>query len=212
MKYTEIKLEGNKSILVDESAEIKEGTYYENNGVIFLSDEIYDKGNNPNNSNPKVTDFNNKLIATINHSISLDVPMVVVEDDVEKLALSLYKEDISDWDDSSMLEYDRNIPKRDAFIKGCEMTQQKGVYLEEDLRKGINAGLSVGYSNSFNIDDKTKEISNIIQSLKQQYIELEMEEHTEWLEKNQGQTMTPITYFKIKKNRVDGQLIAYLKQ
>jgi len=73
MKYKVITTDKGK-IVVDESAEIKENTYYENNGVVFLSDSIYNEGNNPNNSNPRVTDFNNKVIATINHSISLDVP------------------------------------------------------------------------------------------------------------------------------------------
>jgi len=35
MKYKLIKLKGNKSVLVDESAEIKENTYYENNGDVY---------------------------------------------------------------------------------------------------------------------------------------------------------------------------------
>ena len=44
--------------------EIKEGDWYENNGVIFKADDVFNEGNNPNNSNPRVTDFNNKIILT----------------------------------------------------------------------------------------------------------------------------------------------------
>ena len=61
-------------VLVDESAEIKEGDY------IFSAAE-----NRVIKTQYKVNDgFYNriKIIATINHSISLDVPMVIVEDAV----------------------------------------------------------------------------------------------------------------------------------
>ena len=50
-------------LFIDEEAEIKENTWYENKGLLFLSDCKYDEGNNPNNSNPKVTDFNNSVVA-----------------------------------------------------------------------------------------------------------------------------------------------------
>ena len=43
--------------------EILNNSWYENNGVLFLSDPVYNDGNNPNNSNPRVTNFNRCIIA-----------------------------------------------------------------------------------------------------------------------------------------------------
>jgi hypothetical protein len=40
------------------------------------------------------------------------------------------------------------------------------VYSEEDLRRAIGAGLSIGYGSQFNVDNIVKEVENIIQSLK----------------------------------------------
>ena len=57
-------------IISDE--EIKEGEWYENNGVIFKADDVFDEGNNPNNSNPRVTDFNNKIILTTDQDLIKD--------------------------------------------------------------------------------------------------------------------------------------------
>ena len=95
MKYREIKLEGNKSILVDESAEIKEGDKVEWFGKILDCnsfseiDNQYYIGNNFENIALEPKTVLNKVIATINHSISLDVPMVILKDEVEKKIQSL---------------------------------------------------------------------------------------------------------------------------
>lgn len=57
-----IKLKENHYIIVDDSdnvndSEIKEGDWYENNGVIFRADDKFDEGNNPNQNekNKKIT-------------------------------------------------------------------------------------------------------------------------------------------------------------
>ena len=49
--------------IVTSDEEILPNTLYMNNGVLFTSDFVYDEGNNPNNSNPKVTNHNFKVIA-----------------------------------------------------------------------------------------------------------------------------------------------------
>jgi hypothetical protein len=51
-------------IYITDDKEIKPNEWYENNGVIFKADTPFDEGNNPNNSNPRVTDFNKKIILT----------------------------------------------------------------------------------------------------------------------------------------------------
>ena len=59
-------------IYITNDEEIKEGDWYENNGVIFKADDVFDEGNNPNNSNPRVTDFNNKIILTTDPDLIKD--------------------------------------------------------------------------------------------------------------------------------------------
>lgn len=75
MIYKETKLKNNKSVLVDESAEIKEGDWYvdDTNQIrqSITSDKYY--------WSQRLNYY--KVIATINHSISLDVPMVIVGTD-----------------------------------------------------------------------------------------------------------------------------------
>ena len=53
-----------KELFITSDEEIKLNEWYENNGVIFKADAVFDEGNNPNNSNPRVTDFNKKIILT----------------------------------------------------------------------------------------------------------------------------------------------------
>ena len=51
-------------IYITDDKEIKPNEWYINNGVIFKADTVFDEGNNPNNSNPRVTGFNKKIILT----------------------------------------------------------------------------------------------------------------------------------------------------
>ena len=53
-----------QNIYITSNEEIKEGSLYLNNKVIFKADDIFNEGNNPNNSNTRVTDFNKKIILT----------------------------------------------------------------------------------------------------------------------------------------------------
>ena len=56
-------------LFITSDEEIKEGDWYEHNGVIFKADDVFDEGNNPNNSNPRVTDWNKKIILTTDQSL-----------------------------------------------------------------------------------------------------------------------------------------------
>ena len=134
MKYA-IKETPGGQVLVDESAEIKEGDNYANGRCIYTADRYYEK----------VSD-DIKIITTINHSISLDVPMVVTKDEIPEITKDNY-------------------------------------YL-------VAGSLS--------------------QPLKQDYIELEMEEYAVG---NYGMSDgEPTIDSRIKTNRVNGQLMAYVKQ
>ena len=165
-----------------------------------------------------------KLIATVNHSISLDVPMVIVKDEVEKLAI--------DYDKSKFRNFKREHTTTefyetaiDGIIAGYKAAQQKGVYSEEDLigfSKWIEKeelpfedGSFVKY---FNGKDNYLTVSQVmqmyIQSLKQEYIELEMEylsNDGNWKDVLLPSEWEIDTKTRIKTNRVDGQLMAYLK-
>ena len=61
-----------RHIYITNEEEIKESGWYEHNGVIFRADDVFDDGNNPNNSNPKVTDFNHKIILTTDQDLIKD--------------------------------------------------------------------------------------------------------------------------------------------
>jgi hypothetical protein len=59
-------------IYITDDKEIKPNEWYENNGVIFKADTVFDEGNNPNNSNPRVTGFNKKIILTTDQDLIKD--------------------------------------------------------------------------------------------------------------------------------------------
>ena len=79
--YNAVEIDG--VIFWVDKIEIKVNTWYENNGVLFISDSIYNEGNNPNNSNPKVTDFNKKIIAQSTNRLD-GVPVIDFSDFVNE--------------------------------------------------------------------------------------------------------------------------------
>ena len=143
-----------------------------------------------------------KVIATINFSLDKDIPMVTVEDEVERLAnINGYHDQPSD-----------DLYK-EGFFDGYYASQQKGVYSEDDLIAFGKSCFYKGYDKSENDDANCftawrEEALGLISDLKQEYIELEMEDYlTEELAlKGNFQN------FRIKTNRVDGQLISYTKK
>ena len=201
-------------ILVDESAKIREGDWF-----LRDFDNIITKAN-VNSDHKLYKSF--KIIATINHSISLDVPMIIAENKVEKLAKGLYKEPLNKHGEAR----NRLVGQSDTlygfrkFFKvfkiGFKAAQQKS-YSEQDLigfSKWIDKeelpfedGSFVKY---FNGKDNYLTVSQVmqmyIQSLKQEYIELEMEEYADEMPNIHRKL------YRIKTNRVDGQLMAYVKE
>ena len=180
-------------IMVDESAEIKRDDWHIDKGIIK---QWY--GNLYSN---RLT--SKKIIATINHSISLDVPMVIVEDEVEKSAgkyADMVSKDPLRWSHAKV-----------GYKAGVEDTRQKGFYSEADLRIAIRMAM------------EKKEIvgrfapvytpNEIIESLNQEPTELEMEEvyEDETLASASGFTLKTKPVRTIYTQRVYGQLMAYLK-
>jgi len=217
MKYREIKLENNKSVLVDEIA-------------ICKTDELY-LSSIKQNIKPKcegVIQAGDKIIATINHSIDLDVPMVVVEDEVEKLALDDYNTAYPSYEkvtDYKVVEKFRSIQ---SYIRGFKASQQKCIYSEEEMKEALYKM----YSIFMDADIKSKMEAlkgfetikqNIIQSLNQEYIELETESDTIEIDFCRmfnieiGCALDKCkcednTLLRMKTNRVAGQLMAYVKK
>jgi hypothetical protein len=98
------------------------------------------------------------------------------------------------------------IVEDEVKILGYKASQQKDVYSEEDLRK-VAQGAELTY-----VTDEGKDIliTKFIESLKQEYIELEME--TSYLDWKKGDKEKLSDTLQIRTARVDGQLMAYIKQ
>ena len=184
-------------ILVDESAEIKKNINTVNEGL--NGDWFYNSIYKSIARIGDITAYDFKIIATINHSISLDVSMVIVEDEVEKLALERYP-------NTHLIS--SSIPQIaiKAFIEGYKAAQQKGVYSEEDMEEAFQQGMDNVDNDGCYIDKIEIAFKECIEYLKQEYIELEMVENYD-----NDVSIYP-NVLQIKTNRVDGQLMAYLKQ
>ena len=218
MKYKVIKLEDNKSVLVDDSAEIKEGDYYcvphNIEGHILSNKTLIIKATHNFICNHYIKTkkgFHQKVVTTINHSIDKDIPMVIVEDEIEKLALDDYNAAYPSYEkvtDYKVVEKFRSIQ---SYIRGHKAAQQKGVYTEEDMytlaAKVVN-DIAKNQSNAdFNFFTTPKMIADeFIQSINQEDIELEMEDYLTQELALKGNFQN----FRIKTNRVNGQLMAYI--
>lgn len=117
-----------------------------------------------------------KLIATINTKIE-GVPVIVVEDEVEKLA----NKEFHEWRaDKIVVPVNHRNPFVLGFIKGYKASEQTHPYSEEDLRKAFQAGVVYGYKPTIPNDNNALCEEDYIQSLKQskqiESVELEMED------------------------------------
>jgi hypothetical protein len=135
-----------------------------------------------------------KILYTVNFSIDKDIPMIIVEDKVKKSLEKHYS--------------DGTVDERIAFLLGCKSTQKDG-YSEDALAKCITFGWELYHYHK----DKEPHVllkmqTNYIQSLKQEYIELEMEQ----LNNKPSSSYSTETIYKLKTTRDEnGQLIAYQK-
>jgi len=220
MKYLKIELEDNKSILVDSSTKVKEGDYYNNNGHILKCDEI------------KIRSSCSKIIDTINHSIDRDVAMIIMEDAVETKI-------------NNAIRYWKNFgeEKQEGIAYGLGLAlefyksfQQKGVYSEEDIINAAKYGYEFRDITSFPEhkfeDSCINNFKQKLQSLKQEYVELEMEidvdnppegyytyissgkyhDDEPYLMKELFSNPDKEPNYKIKTDRDNGQLMAYIKK
>jgi hypothetical protein len=192
MKYKVIKLEDNKSILVDESAEIREGDWF-----LRDFDNIITKAN-VNSDHKLYKSF--KIIVTINHYISLDVPMVIVEDEVDGLKLL------------KQIGYDNPyITVTEIWIAKeiHKAAQEKGVYSEDDLINAAKYGYEFRDTTSF---PEHKFEDSCINNFKQHLQSIKQKDIQEYIELEMVIDLDNLHNYRIKTSRKrNGQLIAYIK-
>jgi len=179
MKYKAIHTEKGK-ILVDGSAKLITGDWHIEKGLIINQFPDY------------LTDLDEceKIIATINFSIDKDVPMIIIEDEVEKLA-----EHSSEVQEGTYTPPHKTTYKH-GFIDGFKAAQQKGVYSLDDVHRAIDLARK----------EPRIMIGDITQPIKHEYVELE----TEYAIADYEPTGCdfPDHIEVIKTTRVDGQLMA----
>ena len=205
MKYLKIKLEDNKSVLVDSSTEIENKDWYWDENKLKVKHYFESRESFPS----LIHRF--KIIATINHSIDLDVPMVIVKHEVEELA-----EHSSEVQEATYTPPHKTTYKH-GFIDGYKAKQEEGTFSEEDLTNAVLLGINLQSSN--NDPDKLsneEKVKGFIQSLKQKYISLkqeyiELEMETSYLDWKKGDKEKLSDTLQIRTDRVDGQLMAYIK-
>lgn len=142
-----IRLDNNQFVIVDLKAEIKPNTCYENNKVLFLSDNVYDEGNNPNNSNPIVTDYNNSVIFATS---GLNLEGVNVIEEKEKCLIAVDKDFLrkvfnagNAGSGGSMYNRVRKYNGVDSYFDSNEYAQlinsqaQQELYTKEQLEEAI---------------------------------------------------------------------------
>lgn len=208
MKYKVITLKDNKSVLVDETADsvdIKLDDHYVAWEDNYETPQwvVYVLVSKTNGKTPY------KVVATINHSINKNIPMIIVEDEVEKLA-----NEANGYLFNNPKPLNPNGSKALAFDEGFKKgykAAQKNFYSEKDLEKAYEAGED-SKEDEINGDGESL-FSEYLHSLNQKYIELETVEYTDWIERDGGRNVIPIVALKFKTTiDENGQLIAYIKQ
>jgi len=147
-----------------------------------------------------------KILYSINFSIDKDIPMIIVEDEVEK-NFQLQVNETYGGKDSQFFRVDT---AREWHKKGYKA---RGGYSEEDIIKAFNEGQAL------NFRGRLTQGKEYIQSIKQEYIELEMDLYCELkdcIEQNPNCVLPNNGVCKarevIKTTRdKNGQLIAYEK-
>jgi hypothetical protein len=154
-------------IYITSDEEIKPNDWYENNGVIFKADTPFDEGNNPNNSNPRVTDFNKKIILTTDPQLIEDgiqaiddtfLEWFIKNPSCERVEVSIMNKGYNKTEDIPYQEFYKIIipkeePKQEncctpiGQIKrymncvGCDRNPQQET-LEQSYQRGYERGLN----------------------------------------------------------------------
>jgi hypothetical protein len=187
MKHRVVTTEQGK-VLVDESADIK-GLYhdsftnklYQSNGAEYVKSEQV-----------------NNVVATINFSLDKDIPMVIVEDEVEKLAL--------DFASNNSIYPSAEDDIFYGFVAGYKASQK--LYSEEDLINLVaficNEEDESGKTISESGEMPSLIVKQFVQSLKQEYIELDTMISFSMVSDNYGKEI-------IRTDLANRQLMAYVK-
>lgn len=184
MKYKTEFIKGF-GVLVDESAEIKQGykilcdekiqiadssifvirTCKEINNGWIMTEELDGQGENPKHTS--------KIICA-EKELNIDVPILpnFREWEVEQLADNAYPTTIDSY---SLSGFDESEALKIAFVRGYDHNKAK--YTEEDLRKVAQAAFTVKSNNSTIIEDFNNWFAKRVQSFerKPKYIELDSE-------------------------------------
>lgn len=161
-----IKLSETHYIIVDDS-EIKEGDWYYNNKVLFLSDQVFDDGNNPNQNkaNKKITHstqsleskFSSIIYRGYDHISLSEVEEVINGYSVQNLSYEKY----NDGSVSTNTRNDWRECWKEGFNAHKELVKDK-LFTEQDLREAISLAWNYGQK----LENNLKDCGNsIIQSL-----------------------------------------------
>jgi len=216
MKYKIITTPQGKMI-VDESAEIKEGDAYVHTAVehnfpkeryynICICHKPYRKidGGTEYFVDGMFAKDCFKIVVSIDFSLDKDIPMVIVEEEVDVAANNNFKNSKFSSEAYKELAYL-------DFKSGYKAAQQKGVYSEEQLRKAFQCGQQ--WVHDVNHDIEPENLNQFIEFQKQDNIELEMKAECckKYTSCNTNCRYDKDTVWKIKTTRIDGQLMAYIK-
>lgn len=186
MKHKVITTEQGKVVATDKSIKLVRGDWHIEKELIINQFPDY------------LTDLDDckKILYTINFSIDKDIPMIVVKDEVEDLAVKWFKE--------KRPNFTVNERSVNGYIAGYKA---RGGYSEEDLIIIFEATKNHKIKES-NAQINLPTIKEYIQSLKQEYIEVDMEDYAVG---NYGMSDgEPTIDSRVKTTRdKDGQLIAY---
>lgn len=153
-----IKLSEIHYIVVDDS-EIKEGDWYYNNKVLFLSDQVFDDGNNPNQNkaNKKITHstqpleskFSSIIYRGYDHISLSEVEEAINGYSVEKLA-----ESANGYSVYGMPIGEKYLAFNEGYQSGFnahkELVKDK-LFTEQDLREAISLAWTIELPQSFKL-------------------------------------------------------------
>jgi hypothetical protein len=132
MKHRLIKTENYLVVVSDD--EIKENTPYLNDKVVFISDDVFDEGNNPNQNKS-----NKKIIAhwPLHNALYLDGVDVLPEIEGDLHIYDAIGYAGSEGHPDPQAFSDRQMALFQGYADGYEKAKETYKYTEDDLRKAI---------------------------------------------------------------------------
>jgi hypothetical protein len=135
MKHRLIKTENYLVVVSDD--EIKENTPYLNDKVVFISDDVFDEGNNPNQNKS-----NKKIILhwPLHNALYLDGVDVLPEIEYDLHIYDAIGYAGSEGHPDPQAFSDRQMALFQGYADGFEKAKETYKYTEDDLRKAIEFG------------------------------------------------------------------------